>query len=85
MRRSANFEVLAFLWHLASLSYQLSAAQSLLPNVSTGCPYLPEPCTEVALLPVPRNDSCHRQEANDLAQQVLAADAINVGLHALHD
>ena len=50
----------------------------LLPNVSEGCPYIPEDCTKLELEPVPRADSCHQQEGSHLSQQVQAADAVNV-------
>lgn len=66
--------------------YHLSAAQLLLPNVSEGCMYIPEPCTAVVLVPSPRNDSCHRQEADHFAQQVSAADGVNVSsMFAIND
>ena len=82
--RYTNSKHLAVVCYLASLTCHSSAAQLLLPTDSEGCPYVPEPCTAVALVPEARNDSCHQQESDDLARQITAADAVNVSCIHCH-
>ena len=56
-----------------------TAIPTLIPaNAADACPYIAENCTQLELLPVERNDTCHRSIAAGFAQEIAAADTNQV-------
>ena len=47
----------------------VTATETLIPSIAEGCPYIAENCTQLELLPVPRNDSFHQNIAASFAQK----------------
>ena len=69
--------------HLAAVTWAVlvtlaAASQTLIPSFPEGCPYIDTSCTRVELLPIKRNDTCHQNIAAGFAQEVAAADALQV-------
>lgn len=58
-----------------------TAAQTLIPARSEGCPYIDTSCTRVELLPTRRIDTCHQEISSGFSQDVASADEQQVAEH----